>query len=114
MEQRDMQQMNVGRELSALERLTVKQFRERYAEVFGETSRPAAWLHELPKGLPSGSARRCPMCRVALTIVGMAGSGHSTSPSNTMASESVRSPGGPPSGLTINSDSVSKKQIRCR
>ena len=38
MEQRDMQQMNVGRELSALERLTVKQLRERYAEVFGETS----------------------------------------------------------------------------
>jgi hypothetical protein len=38
MEKRDMQQVNVGRELSALEQLTVKQLRARYAEVFGETS----------------------------------------------------------------------------
>ena len=33
---RDTQQVNVGQELSALERLTVTQLRERYAEVFGD------------------------------------------------------------------------------
>lgn len=31
-----MEQLNVGKELAALERLTVRQLRERYAEVFGE------------------------------------------------------------------------------
>ena len=33
-----MEQLNVGKELAALEGLTVKQLRERYVEVFGETT----------------------------------------------------------------------------
>jgi len=33
-----MKELNVGRELAALEGLTVKQLRQRYAEVFGETT----------------------------------------------------------------------------
>jgi hypothetical protein len=34
-----MEQLNVGKELAALERLTVRQLRARYAEVFGEETR---------------------------------------------------------------------------
>jgi hypothetical protein len=41
----DMQHVNVGQQLSALERLTVKQFRERYAEVFGETTSSPSPAH---------------------------------------------------------------------
>jgi hypothetical protein len=38
--------LNIGRELAALQRLTVKQLRERYAEVFGEPTNAnnKAWL----------------------------------------------------------------------
>jgi hypothetical protein len=38
--------LNVGKELAALQRLTIKQLKERYAEVFGETTNAAnrAWL----------------------------------------------------------------------
>jgi hypothetical protein len=38
--------MNVGKELAALQQLTIKQLKERYAEVFGESTNAAnrAWL----------------------------------------------------------------------
>ncbi len=38
--------LNVGKELAALQRLTIKQLKERYAEVFGENTNAAnkAWL----------------------------------------------------------------------
>ena len=53
---RDMQQVNVGKDLAALEGLTVRQLRERYAEVFGEPtgSRHKDYL------ITSGGSRRSP------------------------------------------------------
>ena len=38
--------LNVGKEVAALQRMTVKQLRERYAEVFGDETRTGnkAWL----------------------------------------------------------------------
>src|ERR1700677_721706 len=38
--------VNIGKELAALQRLTIKQLKDRYAEVFGETTNAAnrAWL----------------------------------------------------------------------
>jgi hypothetical protein len=34
--------LNVGKEVAALQRMTVKQLRERYAEIFGDGRHPAA------------------------------------------------------------------------
>ncbi|MSR55826.1 MAG: DUF2924 domain-containing protein, partial [Gemmataceae bacterium] len=41
-----METMNVGREVAALLRMTVKQLRQKYAEVFGEETNGhnKAWL----------------------------------------------------------------------
>ncbi len=33
-----MESLNVGKELAALERLTVRQLRQRYAEIFGKSA----------------------------------------------------------------------------
>jgi hypothetical protein len=61
-------EMNVGRELAALQRLTLPQLRDRYAEVFGETAltnnrvwllRRLAWrIQALAEGDLSERARR--------------------------------------------------------
>ena len=64
--------LNVGKEVSALQRMTVKQLREHYAEVFGDETRTGnkAWLVKriawrLQVMAEGGLSERCPDCGMA-------------------------------------------------